>query len=149
MNNQNTLVGYSEYLDALEGVTEADVNAMAEEAGEVAPKPAKKARLSKAEQVKAAMADFYRVASEYADFGASDTEPRSVFAGCVCDAFEQGVDRVERSGAFWQLYSSVPGYGKAARALYSATKRVVKLILSSKRKDQDAVEAAIEYYFFI
>lgn len=97
-----------------------------------------------------AVSDFYRIAGELAEFGASDTEPRGVFA----DVFEAAIvghefaiprkawsDRWDERS--WQLYSGMKGNAQAAAKLAAATRKVVKL---TKANREDAIDA-YRWYF--
>ena len=78
-----------------------------------------------------AAAFWYETADLYADFGASDTEPRSVFAEIVIDLAEGRDPKVPTTIRGWQLYSGEVKDGKnsanAARALTAAAQHVVTI----------------------
>jgi hypothetical protein len=79
---------------------------------------------------------WFDTADRYADFGASDTEPRSVFAQIIVDLYK-GTDPVIPTKASsdawsepnWQLYSGedMRGNGLAAAALTRAARRAVEI----------------------
>ena len=78
-----------------------------------------------------AAAFWYETADLYADFGASDTEPRSVFAEIVIDLAQGRDPKVPTTIRGWQLYSGEVKDGKtsanAARALTAAAQHVVTI----------------------
>lgn len=78
-----------------------------------------------------AAAFWYETADLYDDFGASDTEPRSVFAEIVIDLAEGRDPKVPTTIRGWQLYSGEVKDGKnsanAARALTAAAQHVVTI----------------------
>ena len=80
---------------------------------------------------------WYETADLYDDFGASDTEPRSVFAEIVVDLAEGRDPKVPSTIRGWQLYSGEVKDGKtsanAARALTAAANHVV----AAAKQDKD------------
>lgn len=72
-----------------------------------------------------AVEEFRSAQEEYADFGASDTEPRCVFRLLIEDLYEGNEVKVPTTIRGWQLFSTMPGAGKAARALTRAAKAAI------------------------
>lgn len=86
---------------------------------------------------------WYATAERYADFGASDTEPRAEFAQIVIDlAYDRAhygkAPSVPTTVEGWQLFSEMKGNGLAAIALTRAAKKVVRI-------GQQDREGAIRY----
>ena len=89
---------------------------------------------------------WYALADKYAEFGASDTEPRAEFAQIVIDL---AYDRprygkpivVPTTVDGWQLFSEMKGNGMAAIALTRAARKVVKI----GTEDRGAAIRSAEY----
>ena len=81
---------------------------------------------------------WYATAERYADFGASDTEPRAEFAQIVIDLAYDRASSVPSTVREWQLFSEMKGNGLAAIALTRAAKKVVRI-------GQQDREGAIRY----
>lgn len=86
---------------------------------------------------------WYAVANKYADFGASDTEPRGEFAQIVIDlVYDRArygqAPQVPTTVDGWQLFSEMKGNGLAAIALTRAARKVVEIGLIDR-------EGAIRY----
>lgn len=97
-----------------------------------------------------AVDDFYRTADRWAHTGASDTEPRGVFAQIVEDALEERDVKIPTKAwsakwgqGSWQLYSGVKGNGLAASALARSARKVVAEI----EKDRDGAIDVYRWYF--
>ncbi len=84
------------------------------------------------ETIKKAVEKFWAAQDKYANFGASDSEPRHVFHRLISRALEGKDVAVPTNAELWQLYSDMPGCGRAATALHSATKRVITLIAKAR-----------------
>lgn len=73
--------------------------------------------------------DFYKVADQYAEFGAADTEPRWEFEKLIIAVTEGRRPKVPTTIDGWQLYDREslgrPGSGKAAKALTVAARVAV------------------------
>ena len=72
-----------------------------------------------------AVEEFRTAQEEYKEFGAWDTEPRSVFRLLIEDLYEGNEVKVPTTIRGWQLYSTMPGAGKAAKALASAARAAI------------------------
>lgn len=97
-----------------------------------------------------AVSNFYETAGKWAEFGASDTEPRGVFADIFEAAIighELEVPRKAWSDKYgvrsWQLYSGMKGNVQAAGALAAATQRVVREV----KADREGAIEAYRWYF--
>ena len=73
-----------------------------------------------------AVADYFRTAELYAEYGAADTEPNTVFALMVKAAVDGDKVTNPRSVRGWELYSTMPGATRAAKALHAAAALVIK-----------------------
>ena len=72
-----------------------------------------------------AVEEFRSAQEEYQNFGAWDTEPRCVFRLLIEDLYEGKEVKVPTTIRGWQLYSTVPGSGKAAKALAKAARAAI------------------------
>lgn len=71
---------------------------------------------------------WYSLSEKYAEFGASDTEPRAEFAMMIVALHDDREDvKVPATAAQWQLFSDMKGADRVARVLTLAAKRVVKV----------------------
>ena len=79
--------------------------------------------------IKDAVARFREVQETYAEFGACDTEPRSVFAGLLVDTYNDKDVELPRTASDWQLYTGegMKGNGLAAAALTRSAARVLRI----------------------
>jgi hypothetical protein len=84
--------------------------------------------------IKKAVEKFWAAQDKYAAFGAADSEPRYVFYRLIDQALAGKNVTVPVNAELWQLYSDMPGCGKAATALTTATKRVIALIATAKNQ---------------
>lgn len=75
-----------------------------------------------------AIQEFERVQAKYADCGARDTEPCTVFQGLLIRAFKGKKFGVPRDGAGWHLYTLSMDCAEAANALCEAALNVVRLV---------------------
>ena len=82
--------------------------------------------------IKKAVEEFWAAQDKYANFGANDSEPRHVFYRLISQALDGKNVTVPSNAELWQLYSDMPGCGKAATALNAATRRVITLIAKAK-----------------
>lgn len=73
-----------------------------------------------------AVADYFRTAELYAEYGAADTEPSTVFALMVKAVVDGDKVTNPRSVRGWELYSTMPGATRAAKALHAAAALVIK-----------------------
>ncbi len=89
---------------------------------------------SESDTIKKAVEKFWAAQDNYANFGASDSEPRHVFHRLISRALEGKDVSVPANAELWQLYSDMPGCGKAATALHTATKRVIALIAKARNQ---------------
>jgi hypothetical protein len=81
--------------------------------------------MSKTTTFAEAAQSWYDTADRYAEFGASDTEPRAEFAEIVI-ALVGGFEPVIPTTVHgWQLFSEMKGNGFAAAALTRAARKVV------------------------
>lgn len=95
------------------------------------------------EEVKTAIAGMYALMDRLSKFGASDTEPRGVFAD-ILRAQADGEDaKVPSTAAGWQLFSDMTGADDAARRLHDEAVRVVEVANRNHR----GLVAALQYYF--
>ena len=93
--------------------------------------------------VKTAIAEMYALMGKYADFGASDTEPRGEFAQLLADHLD-GVDaRVPDTASAWQLFSDMDGADAAAQALHDKAVDVLRIA----NGDHRSFVEAMRYYF--
>lgn len=74
----------------------------------------------------AAAEAFYSTTESWAQFGASDTEPRAEFAQVVIALYDGHTPVIPQGAEAWQLFSGMRGSGLAAVALSRATYRVVE-----------------------
>lgn len=79
--------------------------------------------------IKDAVARFREVQETYAEFGACDTEPRSVFAGLLIDTYNYKEVTLPRTARDWQLFTGegMKGNGLAAAALTRSAARVLRI----------------------
>lgn len=68
---------------------------------------------------------FREVQQQYAEFGASDTEPRVVFEYLIEDAFNGRGSPVPTSPEAWQIFSDMPGADVVALKLAEAAEPAV------------------------
>lgn len=75
-----------------------------------------------------ALDNFVAVQKEFREFGAYDTEPRCVFQDLIYTALSRGAADIAIPDTVrgWQLYSTMRGSAKAARALGVAARIAVK-----------------------
>lgn len=74
----------------------------------------------------------------YNEWGAQDSEPNGVFASLMAKAVK-GEPWVAPKPEYWQLYSSVPGWRRAAQGLTSAAHKVYVKIQKATLLDAQAV----------
>jgi hypothetical protein len=94
-------------------------------------------------QVKTAIAEMYELMGQYADFGASDTEPRGEFAQLLADHLDGVEVRVPATASEWQLFSDMEGSDAVAQALNAKAHDVVRIANSDHRSFVEAMR----YYF--
>ena len=93
--------------------------------------------------VKTAIAEMYELMGKYADFGASDTEPRAEFSQTLHDVLEGNDARVPSTASAWQLFSDMDGAEAAAQALHDKTLDVIRVA----NGDHRGFVEAMRYYF--
>jgi hypothetical protein len=103
-------------------------------------------KISQVDKLKAAVKAFEAAQAKYSEFGARDTEPDGVFQSTLATAINGNEVVMPISSRDWQLYSDVKGCGLAARALTSACRKAVKLILGAEIRDSAAVRAYLLDY---
>lgn len=80
---------------------------------------------------------------ESAQYGASDTEPRAVFAD-ILEAHLNGLEpRIPDTAEGWQLYSDMRGAGLVAGILHDAA----VLVVDAMNRDHRAAMKAVEYFY--
>lgn len=89
-----------------------------------------------------AIKSFRKAQHDYADYGAGDTEPDTEFEHSLMRAYH-GTEDVPTTADAWQLYHEMK-CGRAAKALSSATRRCVRLILKAPMKDRAAIRKTLE-----
>lgn len=103
-------------------------------------------KISQVDKLKAAVKAVEAAQAKYSEFGARDTEPDGVFQYTLARAINGNEVVMPISSRDWQLYSDVKGCIAAARALTSACRKAVKIILGAKLKDSAAVRAYLLDY---
>ena len=68
------------------------------------------------------------IQNSFANFGASDTEPDSVYHSLLADAVNGAEVNVPRTAEEWQLFTNMEHVESVARAMASHTQLVVNLI---------------------
>jgi hypothetical protein len=68
------------------------------------------------------------IMNSFANFGASDTEPDSVYHSLLADAVNGAEVNVPRTAEDWQLFTNMEHVEQVARAMASHTQLVVDLI---------------------
>ena len=68
------------------------------------------------------------IQNSFANFGASDTEPDSVYHSLLADAVNGAEVNVPRTAEEWQLFTNMEHVEPVARAMASHTQLVVDLI---------------------
>lgn len=86
----------------------------------------------------AAVEDFQAQQHRFRDLGGCDTEPRWMFEALMAKAVK-GEPWVEPPPEHWQLYSSLPGWKRAAKRLTSAAHKVHVKIQKASLLDAQAV----------
>lgn len=93
---------------------------------------------------KQAIKQMYELMETLSEFGASDTEPRGVFADILHDQLEGKLDVViPLNASGWQLYSDEPGAEDAAKVLAKWTEAVLEIA----NADHRGFVQAMSYYF--
>lgn len=87
------------------------------------------------ERLHQAISDFYAVASKYADYGASDSEPFWTFCRVIRNTAKGEEFRFPTTAEDWQLYTSSMSCGTAARALTAAARKVHNIIKDAPLSD--------------
>ena len=85
-----------------------------------------------------AVEDFEARQHSLSDLGAADSEPNGMFAHLMAKAVK-GEPWVEPKPEAWQLYSSLPGWRRAAQRLTSAAHKVYTKIQKASLLDAQAV----------
>lgn len=102
--------------------------------------------ISQVDKLKAAVKAFEAAQAKYSEFGARDTEPDAVFQCTLARAVNGDEVIMPTSPREWQLFADLKGCGAAARALTSACRKAVNIILGAKIKDSAAVRAYLLDY---
>ena len=68
------------------------------------------------------------IMNSFANFGASDTEPDSVYHSLIADAVNGAEVNVPRTASEWQLFTNMEHVEPVARAMASHAEYVVNLI---------------------
>lgn len=102
--------------------------------------------ISHVDKLKAAVKAFEAAQAKYAEFGARDTEPDGVFQHTLARAINGKEVVMPTSSRDWQLFVDIKGCGAAAKALTSACRKAVNIILGAKIKDSAAVRAYLLDY---
>lgn len=88
------------------------------------------------------------LSNKFAKFGASDTEPDSVFQRCLRNKVN-GVDvKVPRSARDWQLYYSMQGVGLAASHLTKALVRCLDSFEQITVSEQNELREWLDEYLW-
>lgn len=89
-------------------------------------------------------------AAHYRDLGAGDTEPQFKFQAILLDHFKgrHNPDDTPTTAGDWELYSSMPGAGTAARSLSSKLKSCLKAMNRVPNKDRESLRAYVEKYCY-
>lgn len=103
-------------------------------------------KISQVDKLKAAVKAFEAAQAKYSAFGANDTEPDGVFQYTLARAINGNEVVMPISSRDWQLFVDIKGCGAAARALTSACRKAVKLILGAKIEDSAAMRAYLFDY---
>lgn len=103
-------------------------------------------KISQVDKLKVAVKAFEAAQAKYAEFGARDTEPDGVFQHTLARVVNGDEVIMPTSSRDWQLFVDIKGCGVAARALTSACRRAVNIILGAKIKDSVAVRAYLLDY---
>lgn len=93
--------------------------------------------------VKQAFKEMYALMERYAEFGASDTEPRAVFAEIMFAHRDGEAVEVPETARGWQLFTDMEGVGWVASMLHD------KAIEVRERANEDhrGFIEAMRYYF--
>jgi len=96
----------------------------------------KKEKISK-NKIHQAIKKFEETQDKYSEFGAYDTEPRCAFYHAIRQhvAGSDSILMAIENPGYWELYSSMSGHKRAAKALATACKRVLKVIDAAPYKD--------------
>lgn len=92
--------------------------------------------------IKDAIARWYSVGEQYAEFGACDTEPRAEFALLLERLLDGRDPGVPQGPSAWDLFDDMPGVGAAALALTEAAQQVVDTAAA-----HPGLPEAYAYYF--
>ena len=90
-------------------------------------------------------------AAHYRGLGAEDTEPQTEFQHQLVKHFKNGstdYSTLPMTANDWELYSSEPGAGTAARSLTSKLKSCLKAMDRVPHKDRESLRAYIEEYCY-
>lgn len=90
---------------------------------------------------------FGQVLEDHRDYGALDTEPRSVAREMIRWAFK-GERRIPQKATQWQIFSSMEGSEAASRKLTEAANELVDHIMSIPLRDieDEKAKATSEFY---
>lgn len=93
--------------------------------------------------VREAFKEMYALMDRYSEFGASDTEPRAVFAGLMFAQLDGETPPVPDTAHGWDLFTDMEGVGWVASLLHD------KAIEVRERANEDhrGFIEAMRYYF--
>jgi hypothetical protein len=95
------------------------------------------------DEIQKAISEFEKIQTKYAKFGATDTEPDSVFQQLLVRAFKGKKPTVPTDAQKWELYNKV-GAPIAAKAMTIAARKVLDLIES--HTDSLALQTELKNY---
>lgn len=78
--------------------------------------------------IKEAVKNFEQTQSKFRSFGATDTEPDTIFQSLLRKAMSNKEFEVPTTPNGWELYSDMPGVDEAAKELAEAAKKCVEII---------------------
>ena len=95
----------------------------------------------------AVIREFERVQAQYAGFGAEDTEPTQFFYQIAIDALK-GKPWREPKLKEWQIFSTMKGWGEAAKALSAEAKKVAGILSKASYKEKKALADYMGWWSF-
>jgi hypothetical protein len=99
----------------------------------------------KAEDLRDALREWSSVSERYADFGATDTEPRAVLRWFVKHLLRGNNPEVSKLN--WQLYDASMDCTEAANALNGAAEKIKQVVDDTSISDLKSLVAVAEYYY--
>jgi hypothetical protein len=88
------------------------------------------------DSVKGAIELFEKKQDEFSNFGASDTEPDGIFQSILMQALD-GIIKIPITKDGWDLYSSMPGSGPAAKQLSKFARIAANVIKDAVHNSDD------------